>query len=218
MGDHTAEHDGRLDRQFERLVFFSDAVFAIAITLLVLDLRAPPGPHGELRLSSSVGSIISFAISFFVIGRYWLAHHALFGALRREDGALRAINLVFLFSVVFLPFPTKVLEAFPLTTTSVMFYALSVAAVGLLQVVLCFVARRPHLLRAGETRGGTVHFAFHSLSAPLVFLASTAVAWPTPRLTPFVWILILPASLLADRLGRRIERRLDARRPAGAST
>jgi uncharacterized membrane protein len=218
MGDERSDHEAREARQFERLVFFSDAVFAIAITLLVLDLRTTPGPHGELRLATAVQGIVSFGISFVLIGRYWIAHHALFGALRQEDAPLRAVNFVFLFCIVFLPFPTKVIEQYPLSTTSVVFYALSVAAVGLTGVVLCFVARRPALLRPGETRGGTVRFALRALPSPLIFIASTAMAWPAPRLTPFLWILIWPASLGAEWLGRRLQRRIDGRPASNAST
>jgi uncharacterized membrane protein len=205
--DETA----RGDRQFERLVFFSDAVFAIAITLLVLDLRVVAGPHGELRLATALPSIVSFALSFAVIGRYWLAHHALFGGLRREDAPLRAANFLFLFAVVFLPFPTKVLNEYPMSTATVVFYAASVATVGLLQVLLCFVARRPVLLRPGETRGATMRFAVRALPAPIIFVASAAAAAAglQPRLAAYLWILILPASLGADRLAPLLQRRID---------
>jgi uncharacterized membrane protein len=215
---HPSDREARDDRQFERLVFFSDAVFAIAITLLVLDLRAIPGPHGELQLATAVPGFFSFALSFAVIGRYWLAHHSLFGALRREDAALRATNFVFLFAVVFLPFPTKMLNEYKMSTTSVVFYALSVATVGLLQVLLCFVARRPALMRPGETRGGTARFAVRALVAPVIFIVSVAGAWPEPRVTALLWILIVPASLATNRLAPMLQRRIDARTVARAST
>jgi uncharacterized membrane protein len=217
MGEERSDHEGREDRQFERLVFFSDAVFAIAITLLVLDIRVTPGPHGALRLDTAVPSIVSFALSFAVIGRYWVAHHALFGGLRREDPTLRAANLVFLFAVVFLPFPTKVLNEYPISTTSVEFYGVSVATVGLLQILLCFIARRARLMRAGETRGGTVRFAVRALAAPSVFIVSIAVAaaGSEPRVAAYLWILIVPVSLAADRLAPILQRRIDLTASSG---
>ena len=110
--------------QFERLVFFSDAVFAIAITLLVLDLRLPLSSHGEINLGGIGSKVFGFALSFSVIGIYWLSHHRLFGELRAKDRALRVANLFFLASIVFLPFPTSVIAQFPATTVSVVFYRL----------------------------------------------------------------------------------------------
>jgi uncharacterized membrane protein len=218
MSGARSEPDDRDARQFERLAFFSDAVFAIAITVLVLDVKAPPGPHGELRLTLALPSILAFAISFFVIGRYWIAHHGLFGGLQREDGRLRSVNLIYLASIVFLPFPTSILELYPASATNMIFYAASVATVGLLQVWLCFVARRPALLRPGETRGITVSFVIHGLGAPLVFLTSIPVAMVWPKLAPLFWILIWPASGLAATLGGRLQKRIDGPAAAVAST
>jgi len=61
--------------QLERLVFFSDAIFAIAITLLVLDLKLPPDSHGIIKWDEIIPKLFAFALSFFVIGVYWLNHH-----------------------------------------------------------------------------------------------------------------------------------------------
>jgi uncharacterized membrane protein len=218
MDDAIGERERAAERQFERLVFFSDAVFAIAITVLVLDLKAPRGPHGEPQLRASVSDVIGFLISFAVIGRYWLAHHALFGALRREDGPLRTVNLVYLASIAFLPFPTSVLETFTASATTVIFYALSVATVGLLQVALCLVARRPALMRTGQTRGGTALAVAQSVPAPAIFLASTLVALVSPRAAMYLWIAIWPASRLGDWVGEKVRRRIDGLTVHAAST
>jgi uncharacterized membrane protein len=218
MGDAAGDHDRRAERQFERLVFFSDAVFAIAITVLVLDLKVRPGPHGELRLADSISSIVGFVLSFYVIGRYWMAHHALFGALHREDSRLRIANLVFLAFVVFLPFPTGVIASYPISRTAVVFYALSVAAVGLSQIVLCLAARRPALMLPGETRGGTALALARATPAPAVFLLSLAPAIFAPRLAAYFWLLLLPVGRVGEWIGKGLQRRIDARAAAPAST
>jgi uncharacterized membrane protein len=70
---HT-DHE-HVTRKLERLVFFSDAVFAIAITLLVLDLRLPEGSKAMFDLSQMGTKLFGFALSFAVIGAYWLYHH-----------------------------------------------------------------------------------------------------------------------------------------------
>jgi uncharacterized membrane protein len=201
--DHNAH------RQFERLVFFSDAVFAIAITLLVLDLRAPAGPLDRQALQDIFPKVLGFGISFFVIGIYWIAHHELFGALEREDGPLKVANLAFLASIVFLPFPTSVIAGRVNSTASVVFYALSVASVGLLLVMLTLVARRPALMRAGETRGRTLGLVMRSLSAPLVFIASAIVAIWRPNLAALLWLAVWPAVRLGAMSGRAMQRRLE---------
>ncbi len=194
---------------FERLVFFSDAVFAIAITLLVLDLRLPPPVHGVISLGGLIPKLIGFGISFFVIGIYWLSHHRLFDGLKDQDGPVRVANLVFLAAIVFLPFPTSVVAEMPGSPGPVVAYALSVAAAGLLLVVLVLVARRPGLMRPGETRGGTARWVIRSLAAPLVFIATTLVAGRNATLAMLLWMAVAPTVPIFDQIGRMAQRRID---------
>jgi uncharacterized membrane protein len=189
-------------RQFERLVFFSDAVFAIAITLLVLDLKPPPGPRFVFDLDQLAPGVLGFFISFSVIAIYWLAHHALFGGLEREDRALRVTNLIFLGSVAFLPFPTSIIAKFPATTGSVIFYAASVALVGLFEIALILAARRPTLMRPGARRETTRWLLARALTPPAIFLTSIGVALVAPRWAQWLWILIWPALRVVDALAK----------------
>ncbi len=195
---------------FERMVFFSDAVFAIAITLLVLDLKLPPGSHGVVDLDAIGPKLFGFALSFLVIGNYWLNHHHLFGTVRADDGLVRVVNLAFLAGVIFLPFPTSVIAEFQPTSSSVQLYALTVAAVGFLLMLLTVVARRAALLRPGETRGETARAVLRSLGAPLMFLATSFVAASDPRLAMRLWWLLIPVMRLGALAGRWAKRRLDA--------
>ncbi len=207
LDEAASEHNA--SQQFERLVFFSDAVFAIAITVLVLDLKLPPGGDIVSDLNAMIPKFVGFGVSFFVIGIYWIAHHRLFGTLKREDGKLRVVNLTFLASVVFLPFPTSALAERPSVTASVILYALAVASVGLLLILLTFAARRPGLMRPKETRGGTLHFVIRSLGAPTVFLLSTLIALREPRLATLSWLAIWPAITVFERVGRRVQLNVD---------
>ena len=197
---------------FERLVFFSDAVFAIAITLLVLDIKLPPGAHTPLDFGEIGPKVFGFFLSFAVIGVYWLNHHRLFGRLEVEDGPLRLVNLAFLASVAFLPFPTSVIAEYAISPVTVRFYALAVAAVGLLFVALILVARRPSLLAPDETLGGTVTGVCYASAAPLVFLASSVVAGARPNLAMQLWWLVMPAMLGMGVIGRWAGARIDQRR------
>jgi uncharacterized membrane protein len=195
---------------FERLVFFSDAVFAIAITLLALDLKSPQEGPGSFALASLLPNAIGFALSFFVVGRYWLAHHELFEGLVTYDGRLLSMNLYFLGGIAFLPFPTSVVAIAKPDSGPVIFYTLSMAAVGLLLITLALVARRPALTRPGETRGGTVKVIVGMTGSPIVFIASACVAIDYPQHALYVLILLLPVGWASDRLGLALQRKIDA--------
>src|ERR687885_240656 len=99
----------------DRILAFSDGVFAIAITLLVLDLR-PPELHGEGLWSAlwlqEWTHYVSYALSFIVIGIVWAQHHHLFTMIRRADHIFLLINIFFLMWLVFVPFPTAVLSEY----------------------------------------------------------------------------------------------------------
>jgi hypothetical protein len=108
---------GHVAPGLERLVFFSDAVFAIAITLLALDLRLPDRTGGYTdatlldALSGLMPSLFAFALSFVILATFWLGHFRTFRAVVRSDGWLVTINLVFLFFIALLPFPTSIVAA-----------------------------------------------------------------------------------------------------------
>jgi uncharacterized membrane protein len=145
------------------------------------------------------------------VGRYWLAHHQLFEAVRTYDRRLLTVNLCFLASIVFLPFPTSVVAVGKPVSSTVIFYTLSVAAVGLLMVALGAAARRPALLRPGETRGGTIQAIASMSASPAVFLASAGVALSDARLALWFLLSLIPVSWAVDRLGRAWGQRVDAR-------
>jgi uncharacterized membrane protein len=95
-----------------RVEAFSDGVFAIAITLLVLDIRVAPGDFDHLRhaLLHEWPAYLAYVTSFLTVGSVWMAHHNLFSRLRFIDPTLLRLNLVLLMAAAFLPFPTSVLS------------------------------------------------------------------------------------------------------------
>jgi uncharacterized membrane protein len=97
-----------------RLEAFSDGVIAIAITLLILEIKVPEGAGQDLprRLAEQWPSYASYVVSFFVIGVIWLNHHALFAHLARADRKLMALNLVLLFTIATIPWPTSLLATY----------------------------------------------------------------------------------------------------------
>jgi len=107
------------EHQLERLIFFSDAVFAIAITLLVIELHAPDLPFAAsvhdhlLALAELIPGFIGFIISFFVIGAFWAGHHRTLALAESWSERLILPNLTMLFSIAAMPFFTAYLSANP---------------------------------------------------------------------------------------------------------
>ncbi|HEV7839709.1 MAG TPA: TMEM175 family protein [Gemmatimonadaceae bacterium] len=102
----------RATNETARIEAFSDGVFAIAITLLILEIQVPPQtPHGSLRaaLANLWPSYLAFLASFMTIGVMWLNHHRLFTLINKKDDGLIAFNLLLLLGVTWLPFPTALL-------------------------------------------------------------------------------------------------------------
>src|SRR6187399_935032 len=92
-----------------RMEAFSDGVFSIAATLLVLEIAVhPPGTALEL-LGNEWPGYLGYAISFLTIGAAWIAHNSITDRLTRADSLLLRINLLLLFAVAFIPFPTKLI-------------------------------------------------------------------------------------------------------------
>jgi uncharacterized membrane protein len=217
MNGPPPESAPRASHQLERLVFFSDAIFAIAITLLVLDLKLPPARNGLIVWGDIGSKLFAFLLSFLVIGAYWLNHHQMFGPLRREDGLLRWVNLLFLGTIIFLPFPTSVIAEFPATTASTQLYTAAAAATGLMFALLALVVRRSHLMDPAETSGRSLRVFAGTLGAPTIFILSTGVAAVDPEWALRMLWLIAPATWIAHWAGRRLERRWLAKHQPPAS-
>lgn len=98
-----------------RIEAFSDGVFAIAITLLVLEIGVPHLGEGESMLDALQGlwpSLFGYVFGFWVIGIYWANHHYVFSLYRRSNHVFALLNVVFLMTIAFIPFPTGVLAEY----------------------------------------------------------------------------------------------------------
>lgn len=204
---------GREDVGPERLAMFSDGVFAIAITLLVLPLteaEIEPG-HIAADLRALVPQMLTFGLSFAVIGRYWMVHHQDVRRIARVDDRLLVLNLAFLLCVAFLPFPTSVLgkEA---ETASVVLYAATIIAAALTATALVRYAAARRLTTPSSD--GEVRAAFAGGTATaLAFAPSIPLAFVSPPWAMVSWLLTIPFGMAADRIVRRRRRRPDGEQP-----
>jgi uncharacterized membrane protein len=182
------------DIGLDRLVFFSDAVIAIAITLLALDLRLPDMQAGMVEqlpqfLTALELPLMSFIISFFVIGMFWMAHHRIFLYIRHYDRTLLWINLIFLFLVVSMPFPTSVLANFGNTTLGVILYASVVATIALVRTWLWRYATHNRRLVDENLPDALIrNLTISSLITAGVFLFSIVIALVNPYLAEISWV------------------------------
>ena len=197
------------DLALERLMFFSDAVFAIAITLLALDIRLPTLPPNAtdaqvLNQLFALGSkYYSFGLSFLTIGLYWLGHHRMFHSIAHFDPLLLILNLWLLLCIAFIPFPASVIGNSTGRTASV-FYALTLAITGLVSGGMWLYASAGGRLLADELDRPSFRLSLvRSFLAPTLFLLSAALGHRSPALARIVWYVIaLVALLSAIRAGR----------------
>jgi len=191
--------------EYERVIFFSDAVFAIAITLLVVDLRVPAAVvSASHQLHSEKYQILGFAISFLVIGLFWMGHHRLFRFITALDRPLIFLNLLFLGTIAFLPYPTALLFASSTKQPAgPVFYAACVAGAGLVELAIWLYAIRVKgLVPASVSPSIRRAEIAQLLPTPIVFGLSIPVAFAAPGFAPFTWILLVPIGRLLPRMMR----------------
>jgi TMEM175 potassium channel family protein len=193
---------------FERLIFFSDAVFAIAITLLALDIRLPVLPPNATdaqvlhQLAALSPKYYSFGLSFLAIGLYWLGHHRMFHSIARFDPLLLLLNLWLLLCIAFIPFPASVIGDSTGRTASV-FYALTLAITGLVSGGMWLYASAGGRLLASELDRSLLRLSLvRSFLAPTCFLLSAAMALWNPALARILWYLIALSGLIMALLTR----------------
>jgi uncharacterized membrane protein len=175
---------------FERTVAFSDGVFAIAITLLVLSIDVPNLRHGQKldhALSGLSENFVSYFIGFAVIGLFWVGHHLFFGSLRGFDWRLVWLNLLYLSFIGLLPFTTALLGDYGNDPTAIVAYAINVAMAGLADALMAVVALRAHLLEPEMQARGRELVTRHLL-VPLVFFASIPLAYVDTTLAKYWWL------------------------------
>ena len=211
---HGGKHGSSLG--FERLVFFSDAVFAIVITLLVLplteavaDLATSENLAGDL--TDLWPRALSFVVTFLVIGQFWIAHHTMFGVVRFYDRTLLWMNIVALLTVSFLPFPSALLGARSLTDDRlpVVLYAASLTLASLAFTVTWHYALRRGLIAADTADRERRDLTIRSYATTAAFALSILAAFAGVVAAALFWVVLVPLGriLVVRSAHRRATRR-----------
>jgi uncharacterized membrane protein len=176
-----------------RVLALSDGVFAIIITLLVLEIHVPELTQGH-TLNEALGeirpSLTAFVISFVLAGMYWVGHRDLFALIRRTDRGLVWLNILYLLPLCLMPFGAGLIGRYDTEPVALRIYGLLLVAVALMRVVIwLYATNRPHLLwQRLDDRQRRAGLALN-LSPGLVYLAAFLVA----RTAPGVSLLIYAA-------------------------
>jgi uncharacterized membrane protein len=165
-----------------RLRGFSDGVFAIAVTVTVLQLVVPDTDLGNSRVLDELlrqwPIFLSLVIGFIVVGYYWLNHHRLFELLDKADGTVVWLNHLLLLFVVFVPFPTEILGLYHEYRVSWIFFHVTGFAVGVMNSALWFYATSEHRLVPSSLDARALRiYRWRSASVPLAFLLAAGVAF-----------------------------------------
>lgn len=179
-----------------RFEAFSDGVFAIAVTLLVLEIKAPDlseatSSEAITKLLQVFPHILSYITSFIVIGVLWINHHALFHFLKRVDRTVLTINLLLLMCVAFIPYPTALIGEFRASLPVVVFYGLSLALTGFVYNVLWFYIVHRYIISDDLIQQKGIRKATTwSLSYPISYLIAAGLAFFSLNWSIMLYVLI----------------------------
>jgi uncharacterized membrane protein len=186
----------------ERLVFFTDAVVAIALTLLVLPLTeiVPElvAAHGEPieAITANQPKIWSFLLSFVVIGRQWIGHHRFYEHVRAYNQTLLMTNMIWLLSVIVMPFATQMVGGFNTNEfTSLLYIGTIVVNSACLSVMTLVVKSDPRLLNEGDGLSG--RWMFNTLGTTISMLAAFGLVLLVPAVNYYALLLLLVPPLVA---------------------
>jgi uncharacterized membrane protein len=186
------------DRNRDRIINLSDGVFAIAITLLVLDIRVPNIPEnmvtGELptALLSLWPKYLGYFLSFVGISVFWSIHHSIFRPIRAYDRVLLYLNFLFLMMVAFVPFPTSLLGEYGDHQLPVAIYAATLT-VGrlLLTTIHWYSTRDDRLLEEAQDPSTVRFFLIRGLMIPTIFLLSIVVSFLSVSAAIWMWFVMI---------------------------
>ena len=203
MSNHL-HNELKKEFQLERLILFSDAVFAIAITLLVIEIKVPElhqDKLGEVALIKELFKLLpkfaGFLLSFFLVGFYWTIHHRMFGFVIAYTQKLIWLNLGFLLSIVLMPFSTGLYGEYStphgiVLKTPLVVYVANICFTGGMNFLLWrYIGRAENQIAAGIPDRAFVQFAkARALAVPLVFCLSIPTSFFNPYVARYVPLLI----------------------------
>jgi uncharacterized membrane protein len=193
----TTEKGTETSLELERIVFFTDAVMAIVSTILVIELALPDLSATELAsqlpeiLVSLLPKFMSYALSFLIIGSFWVRHHIIFSYIRKYDNRLLWLNIIFLLFLALIPFATGVLGATVFVAASVIFYSGIVASASVVFLLMWIHASHNNRLVSPSVSKSTIQYEERrSMVTTASFLLAIPAALVDVRLSIAAWAMV----------------------------
>lgn len=201
----------------ERIIFFSDGVFAITITLLVLEIKVPEIasevvaaelPNALLHL---LPKIFSHIMSFIVLGIFWIAHHNIFMYIKRHNHILLWLNTLFLMCIASLPFPTGLLGHYSDQQIAVVTYAGTLVVTGILLDLIWWYSTTRHLVDSNVDPKFVAFVHRFNRIAPLLYGLSILVSFFSLPLAKLIFVIVAIFYIVPNTLYRQHYRELTRR-------
>ncbi len=187
----------------QRLEAFTDGVYAIVITLLILDIRIPEVQSANLgpALVRMLPQAFTYVLSFFVVGLYWIANHRVALNVKQIDGTLIWLNLIWLLFVSAMPFPTSLLGRYPLEGVPIAIYGIDLILANVTGLFINIYLMKHHELCVRVISPRTLRGQIPAYAIPNgVYLVAIGIGWILPWLSYFLYALVLAG--LAVRFAR----------------
>lgn len=193
-----------------RIEAFSDGIFAIAMTLLVLQISVPEIPQALVAielprklLSLWPGKLLSYAVSFVLIGIYWVTHHITFHHIKRSDPVLLWLNILFLMCVSFIPFPTSLIGQYAHQQLTVIIYSSTLGVTGLVSQLLWWYATSDHRLVDSDINPRVVSLITRrNLTPVFIYLLSIGVSFFSVDLSTALLFVVPVLYILPSPINR----------------
>jgi uncharacterized membrane protein len=189
----------------ERLCFFSDGIFAITITLLVLEIKVPEiAENIAVELPSELLHLIpkfqSHLISFIVLGIYWIAHHNIFTHIKRHNHVMLWLNTLFMLCIASIPFPTALLGHYPDQQIAVVVYAGTLLVTGVVLDVLWWYATTYKLVDEDTDKNFVAFVHRYNRIAPLLYLLSIVISFFNLAIAKFIFLVVAVVYIVPNPL------------------
>jgi uncharacterized membrane protein len=213
MSSHPPAADADEDLPgVDRLLALSDGVVAIALTLLVLQLKVPSAaqlsdPASAAELAAQLGrggdQLVSYVISYYVIAQFWLVHHRVFRRVAGQREGLAWWNFAFLLTITLMPFTSDLLGTFSANPLAVDIFGLNLLLASLATQATLVFGRRQGLLTGRATDLDSRVARARSGASILVIALSVGIAWVNADAAKYCWLLLAVAPRAAERWSAR---------------
>jgi TMEM175 potassium channel family protein len=194
-----------------RIEALSDGVFAIAMTLLVLELHVPGLPSNASNveilpaLLHMAPKFLAYAASFISLGIYWVGHHNMYHAIRRSDRVLLWLNILFFMVVSFLPFSTSVLNAFRQSQIAPVFFGTNVILIGwILFLQWAYASSQPEMIADHVSPEYRKLVFSRFLWIPIILTLTVLICFWSAEISMAVYVLLMPLYLIPAKFDRRV--------------